>query len=91
MLSFNALIAQRMPPPHFLLLLCDYAQSFQGMFLEVCTWLLFGASPVEAAEEGVAERMRGRLLQHKAKQSTGSVALLPGGAFLRMLVDTLEE
>lgn len=42
-------------------------------------------------EEGVAERMGGCLLQHKAKQNPGNVALLPGGASLRVLVDTLEE
>lgn len=51
----------------------------------------FGASLVEAVEEGVAERMGGCLLQHKAKQNPGSVALLPGGAFFWVIVDTLEE
>lgn len=39
----------------------------------------------------MAERMGGCLLQHKAKQSPGSVALLPGGAFLRVLVDILRR
>lgn len=46
-----------------------------------CALGYFGASLVEVVEEGVAEGIGRCLLQHKAKQKPGGVALLPGGAF----------
>lgn len=53
---------------------------FKACFYK-CALGYFGASLVEVVDEGVAERIGRCLLQHKAKQKPGGVALLPGGAF----------